>query len=274
MGLLKLLVTVSVACIASGQQLQQRAPAPIHSVSPTHQHTDNPHLADTSATDWSACDLGKCTCDGVDLSALRNKLYRTHVNNSANGGWDQPAGYVLLISICDEIPRAKLPSGCSINDWAEKSRASAVYYKSDDPSDCLVVGSTGPCPADSNASGCAMTGAKTQNGVSVKYTYEYGCRNTVTVEITHGSENSQLSPATRNECSYSVTHPWTLLGPPPPPPRRYSTGVVTAAVLLCVGLACAGGLVWRRHRQIVIGGELRYSRPPMSAQHLNLHGAE
>ena len=174
-----------------------------------------------------------------------------------------------------------------------------VMYESDNPSNCLEVGSIGPCPTGSE---CGMTASKTNSGVNVTYTYDQGCRNTLTMDITHGSADSQLGPATQNGCSYSVVRPWAVLPPPSPPPTQYvcsdsvcqqTTGsvdavglskslcsavcqgapnsnggqqftdvtVLAALISLFVGLACGGGLAWRRHRQIVLGGTLLYRRP-------------
>ena len=43
----------------------------------------------------AACDLDKCVCDGVDLSALRGQIFST----PANG-----AGHIFNFTICDELP--------------------------------------------------------------------------------------------------------------------------------------------------------------------------
>ena len=50
-----------------------------------------------------ACDLTKCECDGVNLSALKGKLFKAPADAE---------GYAYSLSICGEIPKASLPSGC------------------------------------------------------------------------------------------------------------------------------------------------------------------
>ena len=49
------------------------------------------------------CDLVKCNCGGVDLSGLKGKVYKAPTDAE---------GYAYSISICGEIPKAALPSGC------------------------------------------------------------------------------------------------------------------------------------------------------------------
>ena len=49
------------------------------------------------------CDLTKCMCAGVDLSSMMNKVYKAP---------QDAEGYAYSLSICGEIPKASLPSGC------------------------------------------------------------------------------------------------------------------------------------------------------------------
>jgi hypothetical protein len=76
--------------------------------------------------DGAACDLAACTCDGVDLSSLAGRTYELPV------GAD---GYAYMVSVCTEIPPARLPAGCS--QYAQNP--TAVRYKPMLPADCIQV---------------------------------------------------------------------------------------------------------------------------------------
>jgi hypothetical protein len=49
------------------------------------------------------CDLASCTCGGVDLSSMKGKVYKAP---------QDAEGYAYSLSICGEIPKSALPSGC------------------------------------------------------------------------------------------------------------------------------------------------------------------
>eukprot|EP01048_Picozoa_sp_COSAG05_P019702 COSAG05_NODE_3159_length_2278_cov_8.291877_1_plen_263_part_00 len=150
----------------------------------------------------NSCDLAKCTCDGVDLAGLK-------ALGVVTSGPDAE-GYSYKVSICQEIPAASLPSGCQ--QYAE--HPAIVKFKTDNPADCIEIGSTGPC---SNPM-CGMTGVKTASGVDVKYTYTYGCKNTFTLSLVPGN-STVPGTVTSNECSYSATWNTSAMGPPPPQQR-------------------------------------------------------
>ena len=57
----------------------------------------------TAAAQGAKCDLVKCNCGGVDLSGLKGKVYKAPTDAE---------GYAYSISICGEIPKTALPSGC------------------------------------------------------------------------------------------------------------------------------------------------------------------
>jgi len=146
----------------------------------------------------STCDLSTCECDGVSLSSLRGKTYHPPVDAE---------GYAYMISVCDEIPKDELPSGCQ--QYAE--HPAVVKYKADNPADCIEIGAVGPCSQGE----CGMTGtAQPHGGLELVYTYTYGCKNTFTLTMTPASA-ATLGQVTSNECSYTAT--WAGLGPPPPP---------------------------------------------------------
>jgi hypothetical protein len=105
---------------------------------------DSDDYVDSEGVEWygetgkltygAPCDLKSCTCDGVDLSSLAGKTYVTPVDAD---------GYAYKVSICTEIPRASLPTGCV----GYTTHAAAVRYQADSPLDCNQVGSVGPCSA-------------------------------------------------------------------------------------------------------------------------------
>jgi hypothetical protein len=139
----------------------------------------------------AACDLAACTCDGVDLSDLKGKVFQAPTDSE---------GYAFKISICGEIPNAQLPSGCQ--QYAE--HPSVVKYKANNPADCIEIGSIGPCTQGA----CGMTGKATASGIDVMYTYTYGCKNTFVMALTHG--HGQPGQVSSNEYAYTVS--WAALG--------------------------------------------------------------
>ena len=153
--------------------------------------------AHESSLPGDLCDLKKCTCAGVDLSKFKDRVFRAPTDAE---------GYTYSLALCGEIPKASLPSGCQ--QYAE--HPAVVKYKADNPADCIEIGSIGPCSQGE----CGMTGEKNADGVTVKYTYTYGCKNTFTLTMTEGSATAP-GQVTSNECSYSAS--WRGLGPPPPP---------------------------------------------------------
>ena len=119
-------------------------------------------------------------------------------------------GYAYSLAICGEIPKAELPSGCI---WQDVYHPSVVKYKDDNPTDCIAIGSIGPCTQGE----CGMTGAPASGGgVVVTYTYTYGCRNTFTLTITPGNASAP-GQVTDNECTYTAS--WAGLRPKPLPPN-------------------------------------------------------
>ena len=150
-----------------------------------------------TAEPGAPCDLKSCTCAGVDLSKFKGKVFKTPKDAE---------GYAYSLAMCGEIPKTSLPSGCQ--QYAE--HPSVVKYKEDNPADCIEIGSVGPC----SQGACGMTGEKSADGVIVKYTYTYGCKNTFTLFMTKGSATAP-GQVTSNECSYTAS--WRGLGPPPPP---------------------------------------------------------
>ena len=146
-----------------------------------------------------ACDLANCSCAGVDLSKFKGKVFRAPTDAE---------GYAYSITMCGEISKPALPSGCQQSRWEHPA---VVKYKGDNPADCIEIGSIGPCSQGE----CGMAGVRTAGGgVEVTYTYTYGCKNTFTLTMTPGSAGAP-GQVISNECSYTAT--WAGLGPPPPP---------------------------------------------------------
>ena len=139
----------------------------------------------------AACDLASCTCDGVDLSGLKGKVYQLPTDAE---------GYAVMMSMCSEIPTAQLPAGCI--QYAE--HPTVVKYMANNPHDCIQIGSVGPC----SQGAWGMAGAKTATGVTVTYMYTYGCRNTFALSLTPGSDAAP-GVVSSNECAYNAA--WAVL---------------------------------------------------------------
>jgi hypothetical protein len=136
--------------------------------------------------DKPSCDLSACECDGVSLSSLRGKTH--HAPADAEG-------YAYMLSVCGEIPKDELPSGCQ--QYAE--HPAVVKYKGDNPADCIEIGSVGPCSQGE----CGVTGtAQPHGGLELVYTYTYGCKNTFSLMMTPGTD-SEPGQILSDECSYS-----------------------------------------------------------------------
>lgn len=178
------------------------------------------------------CDLASCTCGGVDLSSMKGKVYKAP---------QDAEGYAYSLSICGEIPKSALPSGCQ--QYAE--HPSVVKYKNDNPADCIEIGSIGPCSQGE----CGMTGSKAAGGgVTVVYTYTYGCKNTFTLTLTPGSDPAP-GQVTSNECSYTAT--WAGLA-------AAGLWVVTIPTFAIVGVgvaALAGGTGFNIKQRSMSGAE-------------------
>ena len=127
----------------------------------------------------------RCDLLGPLRESLRGKVYHPPVDAE---------GYAYAFSMCDVLSKPDLPSGCQ--QYAE--RPSVVKYKTDNPADCIEIGSIGPCSQGE----CGMTGTAQPNGVQITYTYTYGCQNTFTLDITSGTD-SEPGQINSDECSYS-----------------------------------------------------------------------
>jgi len=122
----------------------------------------------------------------VSLSSLRGKTH--HAPTDAEG-------YAYMLSVCGEIPKDELPSGCQ--QYAE--HPAVVRYKGDNPADCIEIGSVGPCSQGE----CGVTGtAQPHGGLELVYTYTYGCKNTFSLMMTPGTD-SEPGQIVSDECSYS-----------------------------------------------------------------------
>ena len=133
----------------------------------------------------------------------QGKVYKVPTDS-----WSE--GYAYNLTICGEIPKAELPSGCI---WQDVYHPSVVKYKDDNPTDCIAIGSIGPCTQGE----CGMTGAPASGGgVVVTYTYTYGRKNTFTLTITPGNASAP-GQVTSNECTYTAS--WAGLRPKPLPPK-------------------------------------------------------
>ena len=148
------------------------------------------HFTDYGA--WVAlpdepCDLGTCSCSGVSLAALRGQV------RTVPPGAD---GYTYLLAVCDEIPRAGLPSGCN----QTTASPTAVRFNAHNPADCTVLGSVGACAAGQ----CGMASVKTEDGLTVSYAYtDHQCRHSLELDITAGGHEAvpaQVQPG--RGCGY------------------------------------------------------------------------
>eukprot|EP01047_Picozoa_sp_COSAG01_P040980 COSAG01_NODE_3484_length_6019_cov_13.268750_2_plen_378_part_00 len=165
--------------------------------------------------DEAACDLRSCQCDGVSLAALRGKVITTPPND---------AGYSYQISFCSNTPREQLPHGCQ----RVGEDGAVAKYRADDPSDCMIVGSTGPCKGET----CGVTGKKTPTGVDVHFFYQYGAIYDFLIHLEHGASSSGgpgpgPGPVAQAE-EHSLSYESTWVGAP----------ITDAAHYRCVRDAC------------------------------------
>ena len=141
-----------------------------------------------------ACDLATCTCDGVDLAALSGQIFDTPTSSD---------GYAYRLSMCTDIPKENLPAGCAFAHYGE--HPSVVKYKVNQPSDCIEVGSIGPC-AGMTPGQCGMTGtADGAGGVTVTYRYTYGCKNTFVMSMTHEWDSAPSAVSGGEFCKYKTS---------------------------------------------------------------------
>ena len=71
-----------------------------------------------TAAQAATCDLAKCTCDGVSLASLRNTTVQAPTDSE---------GYTYQLSLCGEIPRSELPSGCAQCATCNDQRAAPIF---------------------------------------------------------------------------------------------------------------------------------------------------
>jgi hypothetical protein len=164
-----------------------------------------------------------CHCGNVDLSGYRSREFRTPADSD---------GYVYMFKMCDEIPVASLPEGCKPNPAIPNDMAhpAVVKFKDNNPLDCTLVGSFGPCePQDGTPVDCGMTYQPPKEGVpfAVTWRYQYGCENTFRIFLTDGHqtnprESPYNDPDDQYEC-YWITH-WPSLGAFGPVPGAKKPG--------------------------------------------------
>jgi hypothetical protein len=215
-----LLCTLLPGCALRGatQELQTRPG--IHAVPTTATHGAPERGADNGTTmvfgGGKLCDLAKCTCAGVDLSAHSRLEYQT-VDHSSH-----PFSY--MFSLCAPLPEDILPLGCKgVND-----AASVVKYDSSNPSHCTEIGSVGPCTV-SNSYGMFANPAK--GGLDVHFVYAAnGCTNSFTLQLREGKASGGPQKVTVSGADPCPTYTarWNILSksqanaascvPPPPPP--------------------------------------------------------
>ena len=86
--------------------------------------------------------LGAGTCAGYDLSLLRGKVF-TLPKQDCTGD----ICYQHRVALFGSLPESDIPAGCKSNlqpgDGA--LHPAAVRFNPDQPADCLVLGSIGPC---------------------------------------------------------------------------------------------------------------------------------
>ena len=158
----------------------------------------------------SECDVAACTCAGVNLKGMQHKLDKTTTADTQ--------GYSYMISICGDIPAKSLPEGCK-----DAEHPAVVKYKMEDPTDCLEIGSNGPCktPGVDGEPACGMTGMKTAAGVDLTWAYKGGaeyCLDHFMLSLTTGDGSQPLGPVSSSHqpgdradqnCSYSAA--WAAL---------------------------------------------------------------
>ena len=120
-----------------------------------------------------------CHCGDTDLSPYRNREFRTPADAD---------GYIFLFQMCDPLTEAQLPGGCTTPGIPAFPAPAVVKYKDNNPLDCELIGSFGPCPDHAAADTCGMTYQPGTNGLAVTWQYEYGCTNTFRIFLGPGHE--------------------------------------------------------------------------------------
>ena len=137
----------------------------------------HPHLGETC--------IG-CMCGKVDLSSFSGREFHTQADDD---------GYVYMFQMCEEIPSHRLPEGCLPQPGAPAlPHPAVVKFKDNNPLDCELVGSFGPCEGGID---CGMTYLPPSDGkaFSVTWRYQYGCEDTFRIFLTHGHQTQpQGSP--------------------------------------------------------------------------------
>jgi hypothetical protein len=137
----------------------------------------------------------------MDLSSYSGREFITPADDD---------GYVYMFRMCEEIPQSNLPEGCKrIPDNPDDTPYPAVVkVKDDNPLDCELVGSYGPCDGFE----CGMTYQPAKEGVpfAVTWRYQYGCENTFRVFLAPGSQDRPHEPPYNDpndpyECYWTTT---------------------------------------------------------------------
>ena len=146
-----------------------------------------------------------CQCGKVDLRNYGGRTFTTPQDID---------GYIYRFRMCDDIPVHELPEGCKPNPGIpdDSPHPAVVKYKHDNPEDCSLVGSFGPC----DGRDCGMTFQPPKEGTpfAVTWRYQYGCENTFRVFLSEGHQTSPQQapyndPNDQYEC-YWITH-WPSL---------------------------------------------------------------
>eukprot|EP01046_Picozoa_sp_COSAG06_P012937 COSAG06_NODE_773_length_12432_cov_14.300332_3_plen_550_part_00 len=149
-----------------------------------------------------------CQCGATDLSSYGEGVFRTPADDD---------GYRYMFKMCGEIADAELPEGCQAQSGVPPlPHPAVVMYKDNNPLDCSMVGSFGPC--ESADITCGMTYQPLSDGgggLAVTWQYLYGCQNTFRIALEQGAESKPTyapynDPTDPYLCYWTST--WASLG--------------------------------------------------------------
>ena len=131
----------------------------------------------------AACDPQACSCGATDLSPYQGRVYRTPADAD---------GYMYMYKLCDSLTTAEMPIGCTTPGLPAFPAPAVVKYKDNDPLDCTLVGSNGPCH---DGATCGMTYRARGTELQVTWQFQHGCTNTFRVSLIPGSStNPTVAP--------------------------------------------------------------------------------
>jgi len=132
-----------------------------------------------------------CMCGAVDVTAFAGKTWET--TDAPSSGAES---FSYKYTLCGMIPTGDLPSGCT--PYADKP--TFVKYSAASPQNCIQIGQLQP------------TAAVVGGNLQLTYTYQYGCKNVVTLSMScsDSAANPGTVTAQSDSCVYALN--WATKG--------------------------------------------------------------